>query len=87
MDHPERLIAPGEPPLAAARREFAEEIGHHPRGELIPLGATRQPVHVWAVQDDWDPADLQSNTFEMEWPPRSGRRHLFPEIDQAAWFN
>ena len=87
---PKGLIAPGEPPLSAARREFAEETGHHPRGELIPLGEARQPggkiVHVWAVQGDWDTADLQSNTFEMEWPPRSGRRHLFPEIDRAAWF-
>jgi predicted NUDIX family NTP pyrophosphohydrolase len=88
---PKGLIAPGENPLAAARREFAEETGHHPRGETIPLGNAKQPggkiVHVWAVQDDWDTAGLQSNTFQMEWPPRSGRRQSFPEIDRADWFN
>jgi predicted NUDIX family NTP pyrophosphohydrolase len=43
-------------------------------------------VHVWAIEEDWDPADLQSNTFEMEWPPRSGRRQSFPELDRASWF-
>ncbi len=87
---PKGLISPGESPLSAARREFAEETGHHPQGELIPLGEARQPggkvVYAWAVQDDWDTAKLQSNTFEMEWPPRSGRRQSFPEIDRAAWF-
>jgi len=88
---PKGLIAPGETPLAAARREFAEETGHYPRGRSIPLGDARQPggkiVHVWAVHHDWDVAGLRSNTFEMEWPPRSGRRQSFPEIDRAAWFN
>ena len=44
-------------------------------------------VHVWAIEKDWDPANLQSNTFEMEWPPRSGRRQSFPEIDRASWFS
>jgi predicted NUDIX family NTP pyrophosphohydrolase len=87
---PKGLIVPGETPLAAAKREFAEETGHHPSGEAIPLGEARQPggkiVHIWAVQDDWDTALLQSNMFEMEWPPRSGRRQSFPEIDRAAWF-
>ena len=86
---PKGLITPGESPLAAARREFAEETGHHPRGDAIPLGSATQPggkvVHVWAIEGDWDPADLQSNTFEMEWPPRSGRLQSFPEIDRAAW--
>jgi predicted NUDIX family NTP pyrophosphohydrolase len=57
----------------------------------MPLGSARQPggklVHVWAVRGDWDPRELQSNTFEMEWPPRSGRRRSFPEIDRAAWFD
>ena len=88
---PKGLIAPGETPLAAAKREFTEETGHNPRRETISLGDARQPggkiVHVWAVEDDWDTAGLQSNTFEMEWPPRSGRRQSFPEIDRAAWFN
>jgi len=87
---PKGLIAPGESPLSAAQREFAEETGHDPSGDTIPLGSATQPggkvVHVWAIEGDWDPADLQSNTFEMEWPPRSGRRQSFPEIDRAAWF-
>ena len=87
---PKGLIASGEDALAAARREFAEEIGHHPKGAAIPLGRATQPggkvVHVWAIEGEWDPADLQSNTFEIEWPPRSGRRQTFPEIDRAAWF-
>jgi predicted NUDIX family NTP pyrophosphohydrolase len=87
---PKGLIAPGESPLAAARREFAEETGHHPKGELVSLGHAKQPggkvVHVWAVQEDWDVAQLRSNTFEMEWPPKSGRRQAFPELDRARWF-
>jgi predicted NUDIX family NTP pyrophosphohydrolase len=87
---PKGLISRDESPLSAARREFAEETGHRPNGELTPLGDARQPggkiVHVWAVEDDWSPAELRSNTFEMEWPPRSGRRQAFPEIDRAAWF-
>ena len=87
---PKGLIGPGEPLLSAAQREFAEETGYHPGGKPIPLGSAKQPggkvVHVWAIEEDWDPADLQSNTFEMEWPPRSGRRQSFPEIDRAYWF-
>ena len=88
---PKGLIGPGESPLSAAQREFAEETGYRPGGEAIPLGSAKQPggkvVHVWAIEEDWDPADLQSNTFEMEWPPRSGRRQSFPEIDRAPWFS
>ena len=87
---PKGLVASGEEPLAAARREFAEETGHDPEGEAVPLGSARQAggktVHVWAMEGDFDPADLNSNSFEMEWPPRSGRRQSFPEIDRAAWF-
>jgi predicted NUDIX family NTP pyrophosphohydrolase len=87
---PKGLIGPGESPLSAAQREFAEETGYRPGGKTIPLGSTKQPggkvVHVWAIEEDWDPADLQSNTFEMEWPPRSGRRQSFPELDRASWF-
>ena len=87
---PKGLIAPGESPRTTAQREFAEETGHHPDGDFMSLGSARQPggklVHVWAVRGDWDPGELQSNTFEMEWPPRSGRRRSFPEIDRAAWF-
>jgi predicted NUDIX family NTP pyrophosphohydrolase len=88
---PKGLIAPGESPLAAARREFAEETGHRPNGKLFSLGEATQPggkvVHVWAVQEDWDEGQLHSNTFEMEWPPRSGRRQTFPELDRASWFH
>jgi len=87
---PKGLIAAGENRLSAAQREFAEETGHHPDGEPIALGNARQPggkiVHVWAMQGDWDTEGLQSNVFKMEWPPRSGRRQSFPEIDRAAWF-
>jgi predicted NUDIX family NTP pyrophosphohydrolase len=88
---PKGLIAPGEDPLAAAQREFAEETGHGPQGEFISLGAAKQPggkaVHIWAVQGDWDADQLRSNTFEMEWPPKSGRRQIFPELDRAGWFD
>jgi predicted NUDIX family NTP pyrophosphohydrolase len=87
---PKGAIAPDEEPLEAAKREFEEETGYRPRGELIPLGVAKQPggkvVHVWAIQEDWDASKLQSNTFEMEWPPRSGRQQSFPEIDRASWF-
>ena len=87
---PKGLIGADEAPLSAARREFAEETGHDPDGDFWPLGEARQPggkiVQAWAVEGDWDPALISSNTFEMEWPPRSGRRRSFPEIDRAAWF-
>jgi predicted NUDIX family NTP pyrophosphohydrolase len=74
---PKGLIAPGEDSLAVAQREFAEETGHGPQGEFISPGAAKQPdkvVHIWAVQGDWDADQLRSNTFEMQWPPKSGRR-------------
>jgi predicted NUDIX family NTP pyrophosphohydrolase len=88
---PKGLIDEGEAPLAAAKREFAEETGHTPHGKSLPLGAAKQPggkiVHAWAVEDNWDVALLRSNTFEMEWPPKSGRTQSFPELDRAAWFD
>jgi predicted NUDIX family NTP pyrophosphohydrolase len=66
------------------------ETGHRPDGDAIALGNAKQPggkiVHVWAMQGDWDANALQSNIFEMEWPPRSGKRQTFPELDRAAWF-
>jgi predicted NUDIX family NTP pyrophosphohydrolase len=87
---PKGLIGVDEAPLSAARREFVEETGHDPDGDFLPLGEARQPggkvVQAWAIEGDWDPALIRSNTFEMEWPPRSGRRRTFPEIDRAAWF-
>ena len=87
---PKGLYDEGEDPLAAARREFAEETGAPVKGEALSLGSFRQPsgkiVAVWAVEGDFDPANLVSNTFSMEWPPRSGRVGTFPEVDRAAWF-
>ena len=87
---PKGLIAEGEALLAAAKREFAEETGHRPRGKSVSLGHPTQPggkiVHIWAVEHDWDAAHLKSNMFEIEWPPRSGRHQMFPELDRAVWF-
>jgi predicted NUDIX family NTP pyrophosphohydrolase len=75
--------------LEAARREFHEETGFVAGDEVIPLTPVRLPsrkvVHAWAVRGDVDPAALRSNTFTMEWPPGSGRRQEFPEVDRAAW--
>jgi predicted NUDIX family NTP pyrophosphohydrolase len=80
-----------EDPLDAARREFREETGFAPSGEIIPLETVRQPngkfIHAWAIRGDFDPAKLQSNTFSLEWPPKSGRQEQFPEIDRAVWFS
>ena len=82
----------GEDPQAAARREFEEELGSPlPEGaELRELGEVKQKnrkvVAAWAVEGDLDASAAHSNTFEMEWPPRSGRRQEFPEIDRAEWF-
>jgi predicted NUDIX family NTP pyrophosphohydrolase len=81
-----------EDPLAAARREFAEEFGAAPPdGPYRDLGEVRQSggktVRVWAVEGEFDPSCLISNTFELEWPPHSGRRASFPEVDRAAWFD
>ena len=83
-----------EAPLTAAKREFVEETGSDAaavlKGEAIALGAFRQSsakiVDVWAVEGEFDPARLKSNTFSMEWPPRSGRMGEFPEVDRAEWF-
>ncbi|HJY33724.1 MAG TPA: NUDIX domain-containing protein [Vicinamibacterales bacterium] len=87
---PKGELAEDEDPLQGALREFAEETGHHVTGEFIALDPLRQPggklVSAWAVEADFDPARLRSNTFSMEWPPRSGRQASFPEIDRAAWF-
>ncbi len=89
---PKGLYEPGEDPLAAARREFAEETGAEPpMGKTVALGAFRQPssgklVEAWAVEGDFDPAALKSNTFTMEWPRRSGRMLEVPEVDRAGWF-
>jgi predicted NUDIX family NTP pyrophosphohydrolase len=77
--------------LATARREFTEETGFVAVGPFMPLKPVRQAsgktVHAFACEGDFDPALLRSNDFEMEWPPRSGKRASFPEIDRAAWFD
>lgn len=81
---------PGEDTATAARREFEEELGTPAIGPLRPLGRVRQRggkwVEAFALQGDFDPDTLRSNRFELEWPPRSGQRASFPEIDRAAWF-
>jgi len=79
-----------EHPLEAAKREFAEETGFAPPGDFVPLGESKQPggkiVTAWALEGDCDPEKLRSNTFSMEWPPRSGRKVEFPEVDRGGWF-
>lgn len=90
---PKGEYGPDEEPLRAARREFAEEMGRPapPTAELIELGEVRQRggkiVTAWAAESDFDPSGVTSNTFEMEWPPHSGTRRSFPEIDRAQWFD
>jgi predicted NUDIX family NTP pyrophosphohydrolase len=83
--------APGEDLLAAAKREFQEETGLGIDGDFRALMPVRQPsgklVHTWAVEADCDAAAVRSNTFEIEWPPRSGRKQEFPEVDRAAWLD
>jgi len=88
---PKGELEPDEEPLAGARREFAEELGHAPPdGPVIGLGEIRQKggkrVIAFAVEGDFDPETIVPGTFEMQWPPRSGRRQAFPEIDRVAWF-
>jgi predicted NUDIX family NTP pyrophosphohydrolase len=88
---PKGLIEPGETPEAAARREFAEELGTRVEGPLTPLGRIRQKggkyVEAFAVEDDLDADAIVSNHFTVEWPPRSGRFQSYPEVDRAAWFS
>ena len=80
-----------EEPLLAAIREFKEEMGETVTGDFILLQPQRQAggktIYAWAVRSDFDPAQLRSNTFSIEWPPRSGRQQTFPEVDRAAWFD
>ena len=88
---PKGEYAAGEEPLAVAMREFEEETGARPSGDFLPLGESVQPgrkiVTAWAVEGDFDVGALKSNLFEMEWPPKSGRKTSFPEVDRAEWFS
>ncbi|CAN5468374.1 NUDIX domain-containing protein [soil metagenome] len=89
---PKGEYSAGEDPLAVARREFAEELGSaSPEAEYFALGEVRQAggkmVTAWAVAGDLDVSGIVSNMFEMEWPPKSGKRASFPEVDRAEWFS
>ncbi|MCD6238532.1 MAG: NUDIX domain-containing protein [Thermotogae bacterium] len=88
---PKGEIARDEDPLDTAKREFREELGVDFAGELIPLTPIKQKsgkvVYAWASEGDIDPDKIKSNTFEMEWPLRSGKKREFPEIDRGGWFN
>lgn len=88
---PKGLIDPGEEPLAAAKREFQEETGLIPSGPYTPLSPVRMSsgkiVHAWAFEGDCDPKSISSNSFSLEWPPKSGITREFPEVDRAGWFD
>jgi predicted NUDIX family NTP pyrophosphohydrolase len=88
---PKGEIDAGEDPLAAAKREFTEETGLRPDGELVALTPIRQKggkvVLAWAIEGDCDARAIESNVFSMEWPPKSGKMAEFPEIDRAEWFS
>ena len=88
---PKGEFVEGEAPLAAAVREFTEETGFPICGDFRELAPIRQrsgkTIHAWAVEGDVDPAELRSNIFSLEWPPKSGRQQEFPEVDRAAWFD
>lgn len=87
---PKGEVNPGENDFSAAKREFEEETGLRPGPEFLPLGSVKhksgKKVSAWAFEGDCDPASLRSNTFQMEWPPRSGKTQEFPEIDRAGFF-
>jgi len=80
-----------EKPIAAAKREFEEEMGSPARGEFVEIGSIKQPsgkvVHAFVAESDFDVSTVQSNLFLLEWPPKSGQRAQFPEVDRAAWFS
>lgn len=87
---PKGEYGPGEDALQAAQREFLEETGFAVNGPFLTLKPVRQPsgkiISAWAVEGDLDAAQLRSNTFPLEWPPKSGVIQSFPEVDRAAWF-
>jgi predicted NUDIX family NTP pyrophosphohydrolase len=87
---PKGELVEGEEKLQAARREFSEETGLALEGTFAELAPVKQPggklVHSWAIEQELDASSIKSNLFTLEWPPRSGRRQEFPEVDRAAWF-
>jgi predicted NUDIX family NTP pyrophosphohydrolase len=87
---PKGEVEPEEDQLTAAQREFNEELGFAPSGDFVPLGTITQKagkiVQAWALQGDCDPNAIKSNSFTIEWPPRSGKQQSFPEVDRAAFF-
>ncbi len=87
---PKGEFGEGDDPLAAAEREFHEETGSRVTGEFVALTPLKQAggklVHAWAVRGNIDAASIASNSFSMEWPPRSGRQQEFPEVDRGEWF-
>ena len=87
---PKGEYEPGQDPLEVARREFEEETGCRVAGTFLPLAPVRQAsgkvISAWAVEGDFDVASIRSNTFRLEWPPRSGQQREFPEVDRAEWF-
>ena len=88
---PKGEFAEGEEPFDAAKREFTEETGFPVDGEFRQLDPLKQRggkiIYAWAVEGDGDAAQIKSNSFSLEWPPKSGRMQSFPEVDRAAWFN
>jgi predicted NUDIX family NTP pyrophosphohydrolase len=87
---PKGEYSANEDPMEAAKREFKEETGVEAAGDFLALGESKQPggklVTAWAVESDLDPGAIQSNTFSLEWPPKSGKVQEFPEVDRAGWF-
>lgn len=88
---PKGEVVEGEDLLACAKREFEEELGFTPSGSFRPLSQVKQKggktVHAWCFEGDCDLRNIRSNTFTMEWPPKSGREVEFPEVDRAEWFD
>jgi predicted NUDIX family NTP pyrophosphohydrolase len=88
---PKGEFTPDEDPIEAAKREFQEELGQRLEGQFIQLEPVQQRagkvVHAWAVEGDLDTDQIQSNEFELEWPPKTGRVERFPEVDRAEWFD
>src|SRR4051794_11916367 len=87
---PKGEFSENEIPLEVAKREFLEEIGATIDGEFLPLSPVKQRggkvIYAWAVEADLDVSQVKSNTFTIEWPPRSGKLQEFPEVDRAEWF-